>query len=96
MQNPYSILDLEQDADEAAIRTRYLKLVRKFPPEREPEKAAEIRAAYDSLRDPVERLRQQLFDITETTTFDRLLDEHIAASSDRRISTRVLLSLGQS
>ena len=96
MQDPYAILGLGQDADEAAIRRRYLELVRQFQPEREPQRAAEIRAAYDLLRDPIARLENQLFSIRLTQTFDRLLAEYKPDIRDRRLSTELLLSLGQS
>ncbi len=96
MQDPHAILGLERDADEEAIRARYLVLVRRYSPEREPEKAAEIRAAYDALRDPIERLRRQLFDIQCTITFEGLIEEHSALARGRRLPTQLLLSLGQS
>ena len=50
MTDPYQILDLPPDSDDEAIRRRYLELVRRFPPERNPEKFASIRSAYESLR----------------------------------------------
>jgi curved DNA-binding protein CbpA len=61
MDDPYAVLDLERGADEAAIRRRYLELVRQYPPERAPERFAAVRAAYDELRDPVKRLERRLF-----------------------------------
>ena len=35
MSDPYGILGVPPGADEAAIRRRYLELVRQFPPDRE-------------------------------------------------------------
>ena len=35
--DPYAALDLPADADDAAIRRRYLELVREFPPDHHPE-----------------------------------------------------------
>ena len=96
MQNEYTILGLGHDANEAEIRKRYLELVRQFPPEREPQKAAEIRAAYDSLRDPVVRLENQLFDVHAIRTFDSLIDEHRPVIRGRRFPTELLMSLGRS
>ncbi len=42
MIDAYETLGLPNDADEAQIRTRYLELVREFPPDRAPERFAEI------------------------------------------------------
>ncbi|MFW6169900.1 MAG: J domain-containing protein [Planctomycetota bacterium] len=96
MQDPYATLGLEHTASESEIRTRYLELVRKFPPEHEPAKAAEIRAAYDVLRDPIVRLRNQLFDVRCAHTLESLINERSTLSPNRRLPTRVLLSLGES
>jgi curved DNA-binding protein CbpA len=63
MHDPYDVLGLTMDADESQIRQRYLELVRSNPPDREPERFAAIHAAYESLRDPAERIRNQLFSI---------------------------------
>ena len=57
MIDPYEQLGLPPSADETEIRQHYLELVRQFPPDRAPERFAEIRAAYDALRDPVSRSR---------------------------------------
>lgn len=96
MQNEYTILGLSNDAGEAEIRSRYLELVRQHPPEREPQKAAEIRAAYDSLRDPLVRLERQLFDVQSTRTLESLVEEHRPVIRGRRFPTELLMSLGQS
>ncbi|REJ73773.1 MAG: J domain-containing protein, partial [Planctomycetota bacterium] len=50
--DPFQILGVPADAGEAEIRARYLELVKKFPPEREPEKFREVHAAYEAARDP--------------------------------------------
>ena len=51
MTDPYQVLELPPDSDDEAIRRRYPELVRRFSPERYPEKFAAIRTAYESLRD---------------------------------------------
>ena len=38
MNDPYAILGLSDDADDDAIRRRYLELVKRFPPEHHPAK----------------------------------------------------------
>ena len=62
MTNAYAELGLTPDADDAAIRERYLELVRTHPPDRDPERFKAIRAAYDELKDPETRLRRRLFE----------------------------------
>jgi curved DNA-binding protein CbpA len=59
--NPYAVLGLDRRASDAEIKRAYFRLVRDFPPEREPEKFQEIRAAYESLRTPESRARADLF-----------------------------------
>lgn len=95
MPDPYKTLDLTTDADEAAIRRRYLELVRQHPPEREPERFAEIRAAYDELRDPVRRLESQLFDIRESDSLDQIVADARARLRSVRIPVATLLSLAE-
>jgi DnaJ-class molecular chaperone len=96
MTDPYEVLGLELSADEAAIRRRYLELVRQHPPEREPQRFAEIREAYDRVRDPIVHLENQLFDTQTTQTLDSLLADLRPNIRQRRVPTEVLLSLADS
>lgn len=95
MKDPYQVLDLPPSADEALVRRRYLELVRSFPPERSPERFAEIRAAYEQLRDPVRRLEQQLFEIRPGETLEDIIADVRAKLRTRRIPTDTLLSLAE-
>ena len=47
MPDPYTVLGIPPDADDTAIRKRYLELTVQFPPEHQPEKFAAHRAAYE-------------------------------------------------
>jgi curved DNA-binding protein CbpA len=78
--DPYETLGLSRSADEAATRLRYLELVREFPPDRAPERFAEIRSAYERVRDPGRRLKAQ---VLEVDTGDSL--EAIAADLRGRL-----------
>jgi hypothetical protein len=51
--DPFLILGLSREATEAAIRARYLELVKQFPPDRAPDKFREIRAAFEAAKDPL-------------------------------------------
>jgi curved DNA-binding protein CbpA len=94
--DPYLILGLDRDADEATIRQRYLSLVREFPPDRQPERFAEIRAAYEDLNDPVARLAQRLFQRETSDSLDAILADVLSRLREKRIPTELLLSLGRS
>jgi curved DNA-binding protein CbpA len=48
--NPYKTLGLAQGASISDIRQAYFKLVKEYPPERDPEGFKRIRAAYEQLR----------------------------------------------
>lgn len=91
--DPYQVLGIDPSADSEAIRKQYLALVREFSPERAPERFAEIRAAYETLRDPVTSLGMRLFDIRFTETFDKLIADEKQQLWRKRIGTDVLLSL---
>src|SRR5262245_53596715 len=60
MVDPFGALGLPADSDEEAVRTRYLELVRLHPPEQDPARFAEIRSAYEQLKDRDEQLLRQL------------------------------------
>jgi curved DNA-binding protein CbpA len=59
--NPYEILGLTPEADDAAIRGAYLDLVRRYPPDHHPQRFAAVSEAYQMLKDEGARLRHQLF-----------------------------------
>jgi curved DNA-binding protein CbpA len=89
MRDPFEELGLPSDADEAQIRRRYLELVREFPPDRAPERFAEIHAAYEQVRDPARRLKARILEIhprsdslesVEARLRERLRDARIPVS----------------
>jgi curved DNA-binding protein CbpA len=59
--DPYVVLGVDRTSDEAAIKRAYFRLVREYPPEREPEKFQELRAAYDQVRTAEARSQTDLF-----------------------------------
>jgi curved DNA-binding protein CbpA len=92
MADPYEVLGLPGDADDEAIRTRYLELVRQYSPEHHPERFAAVRAAYESLRDLDTRLRHRLFEAGKRETVETILEEIECRSPRRRMSLTTLLS----
>jgi curved DNA-binding protein CbpA len=93
MSDPYEVLGLPSDADEAEIRRRYLELVRRFSPDRAPEQFAAIRAAYDAVRDPARRLEAQLFETSASDSLDALAADLRARLVGGRFSLDVLRAL---
>lgn len=71
-ENAYEILGVTPASDEVAVRKRYLELVREFPPDKDPEKFAAIRAAYDALRDPLPRLEKWMFSLETSDSLESL------------------------
>jgi curved DNA-binding protein CbpA len=94
MNDPYDVLGLTTEADETQIRKRYLELVRSHPPDREPERFAAVHAAYESLRDPAERIRNQLFRIeAKTDSIEAIAMDVRRKLLDVRLPLETLLGL---
>ena len=85
MTDPYAVLGLPADSDDETIRRRYLELVKQFSPEHHPEKFADIRQAYESLRDLETRLRYRLFEAGRKESIDAILEELACRTSRRRL-----------
>jgi curved DNA-binding protein CbpA len=61
--DPFELLGLEPEADEAAVRAAYLRAVRRHPPEREPQLFKAIRTAYERLQTSEGRAQARLFEL---------------------------------
>ena len=82
--DPFAVLGVDDDAGDETIRQRYLALVRRFPPDREPDRFQEIRQAYEAIRGARERLEVRLLR-TSTAALMRLKRHCLdAADADRR------------
>ncbi len=92
MLDAYQELGIAAGSDDAAIRRRYLELVRQFPPEQHPEKFAAVRKAYETLKDGDTRLRCRLFDVGRDDAIDKLIEESACRSPRRRLSLADLLA----
>lgn len=93
--DPYTILGITSDAADDTIRRRYLELVRIHTPERDPERFAAVREAYEKLRDPVNRLRYLLFEAGKEDSIQSILTDARARAPRRRVPVSTLLALGQ-
>jgi len=68
--NYYKILDLTEDANKDLIKKAYLKKIKEFPPDKNPEEFKRIREAYDQLKKDNAHKKQK---------FESLKKEPIAA-----------------
>jgi curved DNA-binding protein CbpA len=93
MTDPYAVIGVSPQADDAEIRSRYLELVREFSPERAPERFAEIRAAFDKLRDPLRRLEREVFFAATSDSFSALEADVRRRLRETRIPIEALLAL---
>jgi curved DNA-binding protein CbpA len=58
--NPFLVLDVPLDASDADVRAAYQSLLRRFPPERRPERFQIIQEAYQTLRTERDRWNWRL------------------------------------
>jgi curved DNA-binding protein CbpA len=93
MSDPWEVLGLTADCDDEAIRRRYLELVRQFPPEQNPERFAQIRQAFESLKDLDTRLRWRLFEEGKNDSIDAIIGELTCRTTRQRIPLEKLLSM---
>lgn len=64
MKNPYTVLEVQEDADDATIKKAYLGMVRRYPPERFPDDFQRIYRAYEQVKTVEDRLSYRLFHYT--------------------------------
>lgn len=62
IEDPWQVLGLSMEADDGEIRRRYLELVKKHTPERDPEGFQRVNLAYEQLKDRYQRWTARLLD----------------------------------
>lgn len=91
--DPLRVLGLVSGASEQELRSRYLELVRQFPPERDPDRFQEIHAAYQAASDPLVMARHLLaIDDDEPRPWADIIAAEKAKPP--RLRVELLLSLG--
>lgn len=91
MSDPYTTLGLTPDADDAAVRKRYLELTVQFPPEQHPDRFAAVRAAYEKVRTLDARARYGLFEQGTEDTIDAIIEDAECSTPRPRPSLTQLL-----
>lgn len=91
--DPFTVLGVPPDADDAAVRRRYLELTVQFPPEHQPVKFAAHRAAYEKIRTLDARARYRLFDRGTEDTIEAIIEEAECLTTRPRPSLDQLLAM---
>ncbi|OHD49595.1 MAG: hypothetical protein A2096_01115 [Spirochaetes bacterium GWF1_41_5] len=65
---PYEALNLPDDADDGIIRRAYLEMVKKYTPEKDPDKFRAVNEAYALIKDAEARARLRVFGMKENGT----------------------------
>jgi len=93
MANPYTVLGVQPEDSDEAIRQNYLKAVRQYPPDRHPDDFRRVHEAYERIKDEESRLAFLLFDPTQGETLDDLIAEEACKTSTPRMGLSTLLKL---
>lgn len=88
MMNPFEILGVTEDANDAEIKQAYLAKVKERPPERDQQQFKEIHDAYISIKDDKSRLSYQLFTLP-SVDFDFLVDQALQTKNSVELSAEV-------
>lgn len=91
--DPFVVLGLSADCSEAELRARYLELVKRHPPEREPEKFRQLHRAYEAARDPLVVARNLYAEPPEDVRPWRDIVKE-QENQPPRLPVKLLLSLG--
>ena len=65
--DPFLLLNVADDADDATIKLAYLKLVKKYSPDHNEEMFNNIRMAYESIATNANRVKFKLFNTNQVT-----------------------------
>ncbi len=74
MNDPWAVLGLTADATDAELRVRYVELTKQHPPDRDPQRFEQIRAAYDAARDRQAQLEERAFGPPPLDDLDQLAE----------------------
>ncbi len=92
-QDPYLLLGLKENVTDSDVTAAFHAALRKYPPEREPERFAQISEAYESIRTEEQRVRRRLFPPCLSPAemagyFDVPVDQHAPVGIGREVWLR--------
>ena len=92
--DPFEVLGLPENAEASEVRARYLELIKRYPPERDPEQFQRIRAAFEATHDPLARAASMLEppDEEDPPTWQAAIAAH--ARRPPKMQPAFVLSLG--
>lgn len=91
MTDPFLELGLPPESDDAAIRARYLELVKRYPPEQYPQRFARLREAYEAIRDRYRRVTYRLFEKGSHETAEAIIEDLTCRTPRPRIRLKDLI-----
>jgi curved DNA-binding protein CbpA len=80
----YLVLGLLPSATQGDIRQRYLELIRRHPPGKDPERFQQIAAAYEALKDERTRVETAIFGMARYGDFELALEALMKARPAQR------------
>lgn len=92
MRDPYLLLGLHEEADDAAVERAYRQAIKDCPPERDAARFQALRTAYETVRTRRARVAHRLFDHSEPEPID-LLDRAAPRGAPRRPDPVVFAAL---
>ncbi|MEA3641164.1 MAG: DnaJ domain-containing protein [Lamprobacter sp.] len=72
MADPFLVLGIDSDADDAAVEAAYRSAIKRCPPDRDPAAFQAVREAYEQLRTRRDRIAYRLFETTPPQPIDIL------------------------
>lgn len=91
MKNPYDLLEIDESAGDTEVKSAYLAMVRRFPPDTFPEKFKEIKAAYERINTKANRIAYRLFTVDEPDLDD--LFHCLLVPDGKRIDAQTLIKI---
>jgi curved DNA-binding protein CbpA len=92
MSDPYLVLGVPNDADDATIHAAYLAGIKCYPPDRDPQRFEALRTAYEAVRTRRDRLAHALFDASPPT-LGEVLDKLAPVGDARRPDAALFAAL---
>jgi len=72
MKTPFEILNVDEEANDDAIKQAYLCKVRQYSPEHAPLQFQQIRTAYETIQTAQQRIKYRLFHVTPFAATDAI------------------------
>ncbi|MDR2642244.1 MAG: J domain-containing protein [Planctomycetaceae bacterium] len=91
----YHTLGINPGCSESEIRRRYLELVHKFSPEKNPEQFAKIHQAYENLKNPVATMDDILELSQNEDSIEQIIEVLVDELRQERLPTNMILNMGK-